>query len=144
MRGVTWLNNKNVEQSFLKVVGGITGEMEISEKWVQSRSVYINLILPQINLKWKFWPGVRDTIISVLLFCKGVEDLLACLPAKSLQSCPTFCDPMDCSLTGFFAHGIPQAGILEWVAMPFSKKGFLCNCKTEKNLYLPYLYTNLF
>ena len=33
------------------------------------------------------------------------------------QSCPTVCDPMDCSPVGFFVHGIPQARILEWVAI---------------------------
>ena len=38
--------------------------------------------------------------------------------AKSLQSCPTLCDPMDCSSLGLTVHGILQARILEWVAMP--------------------------
>ena len=33
------------------------------------------------------------------------------------QSCPTLCDPMDCSLPGFSDHGILQARILEWVAI---------------------------
>ena len=37
------------------------------------------------------------------------------------QSCLTLCDPMDCSLPGFSVHGILQARILEWVAMPFSR-----------------------
>ena len=37
------------------------------------------------------------------------------------QSCPTLCDPMDCSLPGSSVHGISQARILEWVAMPFSR-----------------------
>ena len=36
------------------------------------------------------------------------------------QSCPTLCDPMDCSLPGSSVHGIFQAGILEWVAISFS------------------------
>ena len=36
------------------------------------------------------------------------------------QSCPTLCDPMDCSLPGFSVHGIFQARVLEWVAIPFS------------------------
>ena len=40
--------------------------------------------------------------------------------AKSLQSCPTLCDPMDCSLPGFSVHGILQARTLEWVAISFS------------------------
>ena len=40
---------------------------------------------------------------------------------KISQSCPTLCDPMDCSLPGFSVHGILQARILEWVAIPFSR-----------------------
>jgi len=41
--------------------------------------------------------------------------------AKLLQSCPILCDPMDYSLPSFSVHGIFQARILEWVAMPSSK-----------------------
>ena len=37
------------------------------------------------------------------------------------QSCPTLCDPMDCSLPGFSLHGILQARVLEWVAFSFSR-----------------------
>ena len=37
------------------------------------------------------------------------------------QSCPTLCSPMDYSLSGFFVHGIFQARILEWVAIPYSR-----------------------
>ena len=36
------------------------------------------------------------------------------------QLCLTLCDPRDCSLSGSFVHGILQARILEWVAIPFS------------------------
>ena len=46
--------------------------------------------------------------------------------AKSLQSCPTLCDPMDCSQPGFFVHGILQARTLEWVAISFSKLDSSC------------------
>ena len=35
-----------------------------------------------------------------------------------LQSCLTLCDPMDCSLAGSFVHGIIQARVLEWAALP--------------------------
>ena len=37
-----------------------------------------------------------------------------------IQLCPTLCEPMDCSSPGSSAHGILQARILEWVAIPFS------------------------
>ena len=40
--------------------------------------------------------------------------------AKSLQSCPTPSDPMDCSLPGPSVHGIFQARVLEWGAITFS------------------------
>ena len=38
------------------------------------------------------------------------------------QSCPTLCDPMDCSLPGFSGPGIFQARMLEWVAISFSRE----------------------
>ena len=40
--------------------------------------------------------------------------------AKSLQSCLTLCDSVDCSPPGSSIHGILQARILAWVAMPSS------------------------
>ena len=39
--------------------------------------------------------------------------------AKSLQSCPTLCDPMDCSPPGSSIHGIFQARLLEWGAIGY-------------------------
>ena len=44
----------------------------------------------------------------------------AAAAAKSLQSCPTLSDPMDCSLPGSCIHGIFQARVLEWGAISFS------------------------
>ena len=43
-----------------------------------------------------------------------------CVCVLDTQLCPTLCDPMDCSLPGSSDHGILQARILEWLAMPFS------------------------
>ena len=40
--------------------------------------------------------------------------------AKSLQSCPTLCDPRDSSPPGSSVHGIFQAKVLEWGAIAFS------------------------
>ena len=42
--------------------------------------------------------------------------------AKSLQSCPTLFDPMDCNLPGFSVQEILQARILEWAVMPSSRR----------------------
>ena len=44
----------------------------------------------------------------------------AAAAAKSLQSCPTLCDPIDSSPLGSPVPGILQARILEWVAISFS------------------------
>ena len=44
----------------------------------------------------------------------------AAAAAKSLQSCPTLCDPIDGSPPGFPISGILQARTLEWVAISFS------------------------
>ena len=45
----------------------------------------------------------------------------AAAAAKSLQSCPTLCDPTDGSPPGSAIPGILQARTLEWVAISFSK-----------------------
>ena len=51
----------------------------------------------------------------------GCHFLLHCMKVKSesevIQSCLTLSDPMDCSLPGSSAHGIFQAGVLEWGAI---------------------------
>ena len=46
--------------------------------------------------------------------------LLAAAAAKSLQSCPTLCDPIDGSPPGSPVPGILQARTLEWIAISFS------------------------
>ena len=50
----------------------------------------------------------------------GVLDPVAAAAAKSLQSCPTLCDPTDGSPPGSPVPGILQARTLEWVAISFS------------------------
>ena len=54
----------------------------------------------------------------------GCHFLLQCMKVKResevAQSCLTLHDPMDCSLPGSSAHGIFQAGVLEWGAIAFS------------------------
>ena len=62
------------------------------------------------ELVWLFYPF---TIIV---------SMHACMRVKSLQLCPTLCDPTDCSPPGSSVHGILLARILEWIAMFFSKE----------------------
>ena len=71
-----------------------------------------------------------------LLHCKQILYCLshqgspaAAAAAKSLQSCPTLCDPIDSSPPSSAVPGILQARTLEWVAISFSKK------RDEKDSY---------
>ena len=50
----------------------------------------------------------------------GSQETPGCCCAKSLQSCPALCDPIDGSLPGSPVPGILQARVLEWVAISFS------------------------
>ena len=54
----------------------------------------------------------------------NIYEVLACVHAKSLQSCPALCDPVDWSSSGLSLYGILQARILAWVAMPSSRRSF--------------------
>ena len=54
---------------------------------------------------------------------RGHREQTAAAAAKSLQSCPTLCDPIDGSPPGSPVPGILQARILEWVAISFSNAG---------------------
>ena len=51
---------------------------------------------------------------------KQVHLVCTCMPAKSLQSCPTLCSPMDWNPPGSSVHGILQVKILEWVTISSS------------------------
>ena len=56
---------------------------------------------------------------NCLIFFLEEDD--CAVPCLVDQSCPTLCDPMDCSLPGSSVHGISHARILEWVAVSFSR-----------------------
>ena len=53
------------------------------------------------------------------------------------QSCPTLCDPMDCSLRGSYIHGIFEARVLEWVAISFSRGSSRLRDRTRVSDTLP-------
>ena len=90
-------------------------------------SIYLVIIpiffLSPFCTKHKFKPG-RWKANTRPLFWKNSQltDLLEVMLcyAKSLQSCPTLCDPIDGSPPGSAVPGILQARALEWVAISFS------------------------
>ena len=62
------------------------------------------------------WENLLSCSVLQLLIYES-ENVIALVA----QSCPTLCDPVDYSLPGSSVHGILQARILEWVAVPFSR-----------------------
>ena len=76
---------------------------------------------------WTGKPGVlksrgrkESDTTKRLNWAEGLRQFTWCLCLVA-QSCPTPCNPVDCSLPGFSDHGTLQARILEWVAIPFPR-----------------------
>ena len=75
-------------------------------------------VLSPFSLVW-LWTVARQAPLSMGFSRQEYWSGCVCLVA---QSCLPLCDPMDCSLPGSSIHGILQARILEWVAMPSSRE----------------------
>ena len=74
----------------------------------------------QLFLIWPLHTFSSATFLEATLFSHTCMRL--CVWARMhAQSCPTLCDPMDCSRPGSSVHGISQARILEWVTISFSR-----------------------
>ena len=69
--------------------------------------------------KWKIIHYINILLVSPVF--REEVFAAAAAAAKSLQSCPTLCDPIDGSPLGSSVPWILQARILEWVAMPSSR-----------------------
>ena len=76
--------------------------------------------------RWGFHPWAISITEEQSGKLTVIFDLMTGMKVKVLvaQSCPTLRDPMDCSPSGLFVHGISQARILEWVAISFSRGYF--------------------
>ena len=63
-------------------------------------------------------------VVIVRQLSTTLSTAAAAAAAKSLQSCPTLCHPLDCSPPGSSVHGILQARILELVAISFPRGSY--------------------
>ena len=80
-------------------------------------------LLTSLNPLTGYFQAHTSTVLHPPSPTQGHKCTNCCLNvlcAKSLRV-QLFCDPMDCSQSGFSVHGISQASILEWVAIPFSR-----------------------
>ena len=81
--------------------------------WGSQRVRHELLIEQQQQLKSSIMNSEWAESLYFVLFLNGESEVA--------QSCPTLCNPMDCSLPGSSVHGIFQARVLEWVAISFSR-----------------------
>ena len=86
--------------------------------------------LPQLlfRMEKKHRPGGKSykEVLQILIFARIALQEFSLEPSSGSTlycagSCPILCDPKDCSPPGSSVHGIPQARILERVAIPFSR-----------------------
>ena len=97
--------------------GGRRWENEASwvERALSARPEIEGLGGTRTSLKWEWRWSVLDPSAWGLRMRGGWVKVKVLV----VQLCPTLCDPMDCSLPGSSVHGISQARILEWAAIPF-------------------------
>ena len=101
--------------SFLST--GETVMNKIVKKSLPPWSVY-SLYANHHAATWKNGPKVKLYLQNYNIQLRIVNEVKW---SEVAQSCPTLCDPMDCSLPGSSVHGIFQAIVLEWIAISFSR-----------------------
>ena len=82
----------------------------------------ISLVLLSLNMTYFIFININNnySYYRLSLYYIPVSHWAAAAVAKSLQSCPTLCDPIDSGPPGSPTPGILQARTLEWVAISFS------------------------
>ena len=116
----SWHNKTFLERGYLSVPSPCS----------TPKCMWLRWILPNCHTNLYSHPAIYESVCLLILpnseFYQTSESLsiwlgemwcLACLLAKSLQLCPTLCNPVNCSPQGSSVHGILQARILEWVAL---------------------------
>ena len=94
---------------------------------------FLNFKLRKVHMRtswiWGIWEDHRMPVQKI------------CSMLLLVESCPTLCDPTDCSPPGSSVHGISQARVIEWVAISFSRgssqprDGTCISCIDRRILY---------
>ena len=122
-----WLGSLNNSRLFLRVLETGSPRSRCWKIWFRVRILFL--------ASWRLPSYVAEReSSSVSSSSKGTGPIMGAPPSRFhlnlkkrkkenevAQSCPTLCDPMDCSLPGSPVHGIFQARIPEWVAISFSR-----------------------
>jgi len=125
----TWIDFNVIEnKKFICMVSGSTLQLDFKKLplikfWYNSKKNMDNSL--KRILKWYFYWYFQHMSMCVLV----------------AQSCLTLCNPMDCSPPGSSVHGILQARILEWVAIPFSRGSSWSRDWTQVSCIIGRLFT---
>ena len=112
---------RNHSQGLLYLDEGLTAQL--MNKIVHFTVWKILIFFPPLSLPKRINLYIVRTILFVLFWFQSCSYncVHVCMRAQLLQLCLTLCDPTGYSPPGSSVHGILQAGILEWVAMPSSR-----------------------
>ena len=103
--------------------------LQFSESLFSKLSLPILLRIPILNTVYPIVLKKERSSKSPILLCT-INKVFYESEVLVIQLWPTLCSPKDCSPPGFSVHGILQARILEWVAIPFSSGSFQPRSKT--------------
>ena len=107
-----WTTREVPSVCFLETITLYFNVIMVIEIGENNTSVLNLLSGPTLTSVHDYWKNHRFDRMDLDVHC------VLCLDT---QSCPTLCNLMDCSPPGSSVHGILQARILEWVAMPSSR-----------------------
>ena len=105
-----------LSSDYLNFSVGLTNFKMKRQKYLFGIKCKLSYWNPVVALAFKAIRGYAAGLLKL----KFTYESLAAAAAKSLQSCPTLCDPIDGSPPGSPVPGILQARTLEWVAISFS------------------------
>ena len=105
------------------LLGGVPGDLAGYSPWHYKEADTTKLMSTHTRTHTHTHNLLKENFISINLIylCFYYNTLVSLKWSEVAQSCPTLCDPMDCSLPSSSVHGILQARILEWVAISFSR-----------------------
>ena len=110
------------------------------------KSAWEIIVTYLVSHLWHLDSHIQDGSLP-LLFSQNILFLLFILLPLYLglvaKSCPTLCDPMDCSLPDSSVHGILQARILDWVAISSSRGSSRSRNRTQVHCIAGRLYLTL-